>query len=67
MTFENLSRLNSLHSRISTAKGEDQLLQPRLPGGSDGMESACNAGDLGSNPRLGRSHGEGNGNPLQSS
>ena len=27
--------------------------------------SACNAGDLGSIPGLGRSHGEGNGNPLQ--
>ena len=28
-------------------------------------ESACNAGDPGSNPGLGRSPGEGNGNPLQ--
>ena len=28
-------------------------------------ESACNAGDLGSIPGLGRSPGEGNGNPLQ--
>ena len=27
--------------------------------------SACHAGDLGSNPGLGRSPGEGNGNPLQ--
>ena len=32
---------------------------------SDGKESACNAGDLGSMPGLGRSLGEGNGNPLQ--
>jgi len=31
-----------------------------LPGGSDGKESACNAGDLGSVPGLGRSPGEGN-------
>ena len=31
------------------------------PGGSDGKESACNARD----PGLGRSRGEGNGNPLQ--
>ena len=29
--------------------------------------SACNAGDLGSIPGLGRSPGEGNGNPLQNS
>ena len=32
-----------------------------FPGGSDGKESACNAGDLGSIPRLGRSPGEGKG------
>ena len=36
-----------------------------FPGGSDGKESACNAGDLGSIPGLGRSPGERNGNPLQ--
>ena len=33
-------------------------------GGSDGRASAYNAGDLGSIPGLGRSPGEGNGNPL---
>ena len=36
-----------------------------FPYSSVGKESACNAGDLGSIPRLGRSPGEGNGNPLQ--
>ena len=36
-------------------------------GGSDGKESACNAGDLGSIPRSGRSPGEVHGNPLQCS
>ena len=34
-------------------------------GGSDGKEPICNAGDPGSTPGLGRSPGEGNGNPLQ--
>ena len=34
-------------------------------GGSDGKESTCNSGDLGSVPGLGRFPGEGNGNPLQ--
>ena len=34
-------------------------------GGSDGKESACNAGDLGSIPVLGRSLGGGYGNPFQ--
>ena len=36
-----------------------------LPGSSVGRESACNVGDIGSLPGLGRSPGEGNGNPLQ--
>ena len=36
-----------------------------FPGGSAGKESACNAGDLGSVPGLGRSPGEGKGYPLQ--
>ena len=34
-------------------------------GGSDGKESACNVGDLGSIPVLGRSPGEGNDYPLE--
>ena len=33
--------------------------------GSDGKESVCNAGDPGSISGMGRSPGEGNGNPLQ--
>ena len=36
-----------------------------FPGGSDSKESGCNAGDSGLLPGLGRSHGEGNGYPLQ--
>ena len=38
-----------------------------FPGGSYGKESACNVGDLGLIPGLGKSPGEGNGNPLQHS
>ena len=34
-------------------------------GGSAGKKSACDAGDLGSIPGLGRSPGEGKGYPLQ--
>ena len=34
-------------------------------GSSDGYESACSTGDLALIPELGRSSGEGNGNPLQ--
>ena len=36
-----------------------------FPGGLEGKEPACNAGDLSSIPRLEGSPGEGNGNPLQ--
>ena len=36
-----------------------------FPGDSDGKESACQVGDLGSIPGLGRSAGRGHGNPLQ--
>ena len=36
-----------------------------FPRGSEGKVSACNVGDLGSIPGLGRSPGEGNGNLLQ--
>ena len=42
-------------------KSDDVLIIEGLPGGSDGKASAKNAGD----PGLGRSPGEGNGNPLQ--
>ena len=36
-----------------------------FPGDSDGKESACNVGDLGLIPGLGRSPGEGTGNLFQ--
>ena len=48
--------------------GEETLPYPELgpPCGSDGKESACNAGDAGSIPGSGRPPGEGNdGNPVQ--
>ena len=41
------------------------LIFPDFPGGSDGKASVYDAVDPGSIPGLGRSLGEGNGNPLQ--
>ena len=41
------------------ARGVDLILVAQT------VKSACNAGYLGSIPGSGRSHGEGNGNPLQ--
>ena len=43
------------------------MTQQGFLGGSGGKESARNAGDLGSIPGLGRSPGDGHGNPLQCS
>ena len=45
--------------------GSSELSGPRFPDSSAGEESACNVGDLGSIPELGRSPGGGHGNPLQ--
>ena len=63
---------------ISLRKGAEEIscaLGPRakaefdrslgFPGGSDGKESVCSAGDSGLIPGSGRSPREGNGNPLQ--
>ena len=49
--------------RIGTLK-QAKLLEG-FPGSSAGKESACNAGDPGLIPGLGRSPGEGKGYPLQ--
>ena len=48
----------------STYKATNFVMR-NFPGGSDGKASVYNAGDPGSSPGLGRSPGEGNGNPLQ--
>ena len=52
---------------LASFKGQLYLSQGTilLPGGSDGKESSCNAGDPGLILRLGRSPGEGNGYRLQ--
>ena len=42
-----------------------KYIKQGFPGGSDGIESTCNAGDLGSIPGWGMSPAEGNGNPPQ--
>ena len=47
------------------AQGTGFLAGSQFPGGSDSKASIYNAGDPGSIPGLGRSPGEGNGNPLQ--
>ena len=45
--------------------GNSVVVLKGFSGSSDGKESSCNVGDLGLIPGLGRSPGEGNGNPLQ--
>ena len=54
-------------SLVSSCLTERLLCVRGFPGGSDGQEPACNAGDPGSTSGSGRSPGEGNGNPPQRS
>ena len=56
---------NVLNASINLRTCSSCLLLLGFPGGSDGKESACNAGDPDSTPVLGGSPGEGNGYPLQ--
>ena len=61
--------MNRLHyiTFLKSQKSMESYSKPKegFPGGSNGKESASNAGDWGSVPGLGRSPGEGNGYPLQ--
>ena len=50
---------------IETPPPGDLMMVWYFPGGSDDKASVCNEGDPSSIPGLGRSPGEGNGNPLQ--
>ena len=69
-------RLQKINSRLPKGKKANlEFLNQSLkvqhiesmgfPGGSNGKESACSAGDSGLIPGSGRSPGEENGNPLQ--
>ena len=59
--------MSVVFSFVREANGNITCIPCSQPGGSDGKESACKAGDLGLTPGLGRCPGEGNGNPLQDS
>ena len=56
--------MGALQRKVAAERVRQRVRQA-FPGGSDGKESACNAGDPGSNPGSGRSPGEGNGYPFQ--
>ena len=59
-------KLCSIAEKIKIKRfGDLPLYLMGFPGGSDGKESACNVGDLGLIPGLGRFPGEGNDYPLQ--
>ena len=53
--------------RNPAGRGSEYLNNNIIPGSSDGKESFCSAGDLGSISGLRRCPGGGNGNPLQHS
>ena len=55
-----------MHTKLALrGKYVQTMVDNWLPWWLGGLESACNAGDVGSIPGLGKSPGEGNGNPLQ--
>ena len=62
------SPLEDSSSYLRFAGKKDHMTLCRVlgfPGGSMGKESACNAGELGSIPGLGKCPQEGNGTPFQ--
>ena len=59
--FQSLGQEDPLEEALAS---HSSILQG-FPGGSVGNESVCNAGDVDSIPRSGRSPGGGHGNPLQ--
>ena len=64
LTFEPTER-NISHTLIALLLFKQYCNYRGFPAGSDGKESACNAGDPGSTPGSGRSPGGGHGNPPQ--
>ena len=58
-----MEKIKSFKNRNYFLRQTSELLD--FPGGSEVKVSACNVGDRGSIPGLGRSPGEGNDNPLQ--
>ena len=52
-------------THLKFKRKREKMRRLGFPGGSVCKEAACNAGDLGSSPGLGRSPGEGHGNTLQ--
>ena len=52
-------------SSLMISKCGESVPDKGFPGGSDGKESDCSAGNVASVPESGRYPGEGNGNPLQ--
>ena len=65
MVSQMIKNLPAVQETQVWSLGQDDLLKKGFPDGSEVKVSACNAGDLGSIPGLGRSPGEGNGKPLQ--
>ena len=64
MEYYSTIKNNTFESVLMKWKKLESIIQG-FPGGSKDKASACNTGDLGSIPGLGRSPAEGHGNPLQ--
>ena len=63
---KSLSQSREEHLRVALVSPDARASSfSGFPGGSEGKESACDVGDLGLIPGLGRSPGEGKVYPLQ--
>ena len=71
LVAQSVKNLPAMQETLVRFLGWEDLLEKgkathfSFPGGSDGKESSCNVGDLGSILELGRSPGRGDGHPLQ--
>ena len=63
MAFDSLPA-SEWQCRVKTIQFRCSYYSVGFPSGSDGKQYACNAGEPGLTPGLGRSPGVGNGNPL---
>ena len=65
VSFRRIKEENEEQENKTTNRASLTFKYKVFPGGSDGKESTCDAGDLGSIPEPGRCPGGGNGNPFQ--
>ena len=65
LSHSHANQIQHFPPAVASQQFHASTLPAEVSGGSDGKESACNAGNAGSIPASGKFPGVGNGNPLQ--